>query len=420
MKRFLAFLAAALTVLVPFTSSLVAAASASMSLSVSSSSVAKGSYLTVYIRENSGSEPVNAAQANFSYPSNLLQYSSISNSSAFSVVAQNSAGGGSVNIGRGALPSVSGSQLIASVTFKALTDSGTASFGFTGGSSVVSANSNTDIAASKTGTSARLVVPVPPAPKDTTPPTISKVSVKDVSTNTATITWTTSEPATSEIDYGFTTGYGLSATNGNLTTDHSIVLSSALVIPATTYHFVVKSADQAGNSASSSNQAFTTAGIPITVLVMDEQSNKPVVGARVAWNNEISTTNTQGRATLQNLPAGTTTIVVRVGGNTFAQTVAVSSTQPGKIQLVAIKVSAVQTTLPWLVLASIAGLIVVAAAGIILTKKITSAKRHSRPRMEPPPKPFVPAAQSSGVIRPASHTYPQPGTPPADERSRLR
>src|SRR3989344_5362988 len=104
----------------------VLAATANLYLSPASGSVSKGSILTVNIRENSGSEPVNSVQANLSYPANLLDFVSINSSSAWGVVAQNSGGSGSVQIARGALPAVSGDQLVARVRFRGKTDSGTA------------------------------------------------------------------------------------------------------------------------------------------------------------------------------------------------------------------------------------------------------------------------------------------------------
>src|SRR3989304_6057950 len=135
------------------------AASASLFLSPASSSVSQGSIITVSVRKNSGSKPVNAVQANLSYPADKLDYVSISNSSAFSIVAQNSGGGGSVQIARGANPAVTGNQLVASVRFKAKVASGTATVSIAAGSSVVSASSNSNIMTSTGGGSYSLKPP---------------------------------------------------------------------------------------------------------------------------------------------------------------------------------------------------------------------------------------------------------------------
>jgi hypothetical protein len=63
---------------------------------------------------------------------------------------------------------------------------------------------------------------------DTTPPAISGITVGAVSVNGTNISWTTNEPASSQIDYGTTTSYGSStAVNGTLDTAHSQVLPLA-------------------------------------------------------------------------------------------------------------------------------------------------------------------------------------------------
>ncbi|MBI2100713.1 MAG: right-handed parallel beta-helix repeat-containing protein [Candidatus Vogelbacteria bacterium] len=101
-----------------------------------------------------------------------------------------------------------------------------------------------------------------PAVADTTPPVISAVTVSGVSTSTATITWTTNEPATSQVDYGFTASYGQSTLPTTaLVTTHSQRLSQ--LTPATLYHYRVRSKDQAGNEALSIDFTFTTQAAPV-------------------------------------------------------------------------------------------------------------------------------------------------------------
>src|SRR5581483_8017392 len=74
----------------------------------------------------------------------------------------------------------------------------------------------------------------------------------------ATVTWQTSEPATSEVDYGLTTKYILNVTDNKLTTNHSVTLNPKDLLPNTTYHFVVKSVDGEGNLAFSKDFSFKT------------------------------------------------------------------------------------------------------------------------------------------------------------------
>jgi len=91
---------------------------------------------------------------------------------------------------------------------------------------------------------------------DTTPPTISSVTAFAIAPTAASISWTTDERATSVVDYGQTTNYGASVSNGALATAHTMALSG--LTPATTYHFRVSSADGAGNASSSADSTLTT------------------------------------------------------------------------------------------------------------------------------------------------------------------
>ncbi len=92
---------------------------------------------------------------------------------------------------------------------------------------------------------------------DTTPPAITNVTVSTITTSSATISWTTDEPATSQVEYGLTTGYGqLTPLDSALLTNHSVTLSG--LTEATLYHFRVRSTDGANNPASSADQTFTT------------------------------------------------------------------------------------------------------------------------------------------------------------------
>jgi phosphodiesterase/alkaline phosphatase D-like protein len=80
-------------------------------------------------------------------------------------------------------------------------------------------------------------------------------------TTTASIIWTTDEPATSEVEYGLTTSYGSTASSllPALVTDHSVSLRG--LDPSTTYHYRVKSEDAAGNESASADYTLTTAAI---------------------------------------------------------------------------------------------------------------------------------------------------------------
>lgn len=106
---------------------------------------------------------------------------------------------------------------------------------------------------------------------DTTAPVISNVAASAVTATGATITWTTNEAATSQVDYGTTTGYGSSTTvNATLMTSHSRTLSG--LTPSTLYHYRVRSADGANNSTVSTDRTFTTASAADTTPPGDVQN----------------------------------------------------------------------------------------------------------------------------------------------------
>jgi hypothetical protein len=90
--------------------------------------------------------------------------------------------------------------------------------------------------------------------KDTTPPIISSVEAKVVNGTSVKINWKTNETADSQIEYGLTTSYGSSSPlSSTLVTSHNITLAG--LQPNKTYHYRVKSKDEAGNPAVSPTAA---------------------------------------------------------------------------------------------------------------------------------------------------------------------
>jgi beta-lactamase superfamily II metal-dependent hydrolase/uncharacterized lipoprotein NlpE involved in copper resistance len=107
---------------------------------------------------------------------------------------------------------------------------------------------------------------------DTVAPIITMVSALDITATTATITWTTDEPSTSQVEYGLTEAYGYDSSTNTLvaTTNHTVNLID--LNRETTYHYRVKSIDEAGNEAISMDYTFTSADtdlIPLKVYFID-------------------------------------------------------------------------------------------------------------------------------------------------------
>ena len=92
---------------------------------------------------------------------------------------------------------------------------------------------------------------------DIAPPIISGVEISGITETSTTITWTTDEPATSQIEYGKSTSYSSTTSiSSELVTNHSVSLSG--LEPNTTYHFRVKSKDEVGNQALSNDYVLVT------------------------------------------------------------------------------------------------------------------------------------------------------------------
>jgi hypothetical protein len=129
-----------------------------------------------------------------------------------------------------------------------------------------------------------------PAPPDTTAPTISAVASSLITTTGATITWTTNEAATTQVDYGTTTSYGSSSTlNSSLVTSHSVALTG--LNPSTTYHFRVKSADAASNLATGTDNTFTTTTPPDTTAPT-VAITAPTNGSTISGTTTVTATAT--------------------------------------------------------------------------------------------------------------------------------
>jgi Concanavalin A-like lectin/glucanases superfamily/Bacterial Ig domain/Purple acid Phosphatase, N-terminal domain len=115
---------------------------------------------------------------------------------------------------------------------------------------------------------------------DTNPPVISAVQAAALSANSARVTWTTDEAATSVVQFGLTTSYGSAASDGTLTANHSVTLTG--LTANTSYHYRVQSVDASGNASSfTSDRSFSTSApdtTPPTVAVTAPVSMAVVSG----------------------------------------------------------------------------------------------------------------------------------------------
>src|SRR5277367_3306902 len=122
-------------------------------------------------------------------------------------------------------------------------------------------------------------------------PTISGVASSNITTSSATITWTTNTNTSSQVNYGTTAAYGQkSALNSTLATSHSVTLSGLTV--STLYHYQVVSVDGSGNQVVSADFTFTTtATTPLPTISGVASSNITTSGATITWTTNTNTSS---------------------------------------------------------------------------------------------------------------------------------
>jgi hypothetical protein len=121
-KFFALFITLVLTASFLFPAKIVHAASANAFLSPTGIGVYKNNTLTVGVYENSGTDTVNGASLFINFPTLYFKVSKsdIRSSAAFNVDAATNINGGQIQIDRGAINPLSGTQLVATIDFHAV------------------------------------------------------------------------------------------------------------------------------------------------------------------------------------------------------------------------------------------------------------------------------------------------------------
>lgn len=130
---------------------------------------------------------------------------------------------------------------------------------------------------------------------DVVAPVISGITVSGVTTTSAIVAWTTNELANGNIYISTSTPMNLasSTTLGSVTfsTAHSFSITG--LTANTTYYYVVKSADSAGNVATGAQQSFVTPAVADTtapVISSTVSSTVASTTATVAWTTNENAT----------------------------------------------------------------------------------------------------------------------------------
>jgi phosphodiesterase/alkaline phosphatase D-like protein len=158
-----------------------------------------------------------------------------------------------------------------------------------------------------------LVRPISVAP---VAPTISGVGASNLTSSSATISWATDQPSSSQIDYGPTSTYGSSTT-----LDSTAVLSHSQTItglsPSTTYHYRVRSANGVGTTNSGDFTFTTTSNLTAQTITFGALSSKTLAQSPVT----VTATASSGLA----VTFSTTTPSVCTSGGTNGATVTLTA-----------------------------------------------------------------------------------------------
>ncbi|MFA4835035.1 MAG: hypothetical protein WC749_03045 [Dehalococcoidia bacterium] len=111
---------------------------------------------------------------------------------------------------------------------------------------------------------------------DTTSPVISKIKVADIGPSSARVTWITDEPATSDMQYGTTSAYGLNLATDTKEKEHAFTLFN--LEPETLYYYILGSTDNYGNKVETVNMTFETAATPLSPSASTPTSTNAATG----------------------------------------------------------------------------------------------------------------------------------------------
>jgi len=142
---------------------------------------------------------------------------------------------------------------------------------------------------------------------------ISGLNVSGITATSAVVSWTTTAPANSIVEFGSTTSYGqFSPLSPQLVTSHTVVLAG--LGPETVYHVRARSADAAGNLGISVDASFSTvpdlsspafSGISASVLNSNSATISWTTGFPATSQVEYGTGPGYGSSTTQDPTLGT-------------------------------------------------------------------------------------------------------------------
>lgn len=252
------------------------AASGSLSFAPSMTTVNIGDTVTVAVRENSGTDLVNAVEADVRFDATKLQYVSLDETgSAFGIAAATDVSTGALNIARGrtgGLAPVAGDQLVTTITFKALAP-GSVALSFASSSALVRSSDNVNVLASTT--------PVTLTLADTAAPTApTGLNASAIAITSVGLTWAASA------DNVGVSGYRIYRNGAQVGTSASTNYTITGLTANTAYNFSVAAVDAAGNLSAQSS-AISAQTLPDTIAPsvpgVPTSSDKTITSITINW-----------------------------------------------------------------------------------------------------------------------------------------
>ena len=125
-------------------------------------------------------------------------------------------------------------------------------------------------------------------------PTISAVTASAITPTSATISWTSDQASSSQVEYGINAAYGnLSTYLAAPTPSHSVMLTG--LSPATAYNYAALSINSAGTATSANFTFSTPASIPVISAVT--ASGITATSATITWTTDQPSTSQLGYGT---------------------------------------------------------------------------------------------------------------------------
>lgn len=306
----------------------LAAGTAEIYLSPSNQTVRVGELISVDVRVKSASDQVTAAEVYGNYDSQKLELVTVDGvGSNFNYSVDELGGDGNFESTRVALNNLSGDNSFTRLFFRALQ----------AGDAEVSLDSQTQVSdpdgelVDVTLKSASVNVVEANSDSDTSAVGAGNAvssSVEYVGYSIANIFITTSNPSEVSVAYGEAADQldYVATAGGNDKTSHTVILDDTVLEPANTYYFRVDATDESGRRTSTSVSSFTTNGLSVELVIVDQNDNPVKTTFSVEGSDNDYQTDENGRVVLTGLASGIAELSIDRGWlRTTQETIVVSS-----------------------------------------------------------------------------------------------